>query len=381
MLGVIGIIINNPVTAEVSRSALRRNFELVSELSGGTPLLCVVKANAYGHGAEECSRIFYNEGARWFGVSSLKEALPLRESLPDDANILIFGYTAPEDIQIVAGEGIVQTVFSEEYALRISERLRETGSRRLRAHLKLDTGMNRIGFQVGALEQGDDSGIRAALRVCGLRELDLEGVFTHFACADEPELPMTDLQIDRFNRALERMSSLGVEFGIRHAANSAATINRPDAHYELNRSGITLYGLLPDPAFPDPGLVPAMTLSSLVSHVKTIEAGEAVGYGATYIAEKRMQLATITAGYADGFIRAYSGCRVLIGRDRQPAQIVGRICMDQCMADVTGLDVHPGDRVELFGPDLSVAELAARAGSIGYESVCLIGHRVPRIYT
>ncbi len=372
--------------AHISLTDLAHNYnEIKRHLSDeSTRICCVIKADAYGHGAWECAGYLSSCGADFFAVSSIAEAEEVRRALDAkhaDGDILILGYTIPADADLLVRFRITQAVFSEEYALALRDALREykldgviPPNARLPIHIVIDTGMNRIGF---APEDRD-----TILRVCGIRDFTPGGIFTHFATADTPSSPMTEEQFSRFTACTEALAEKGCTFPLRHVSNSAAITNFPHMQLDMVRYGIELYGLAPSSETRLPDLRPVMTLKTLISHIHTVRKGETVGYGAAFRAEEDMTVATLPVGYADGFIRAYAegGSVRIRGLD---APICGRICMDQCMVDVSHIPgARIGDEVVLFGRGGSSAdEIAARAGTIGYEVLCLIGKRVPRVYT
>ncbi len=372
-----GITVRHKTWAEIDTAALRRNYRAVNEYTGGAEVMCVVKADAYGHGAAVCARALYEEGARWFAVSCIEEAEELSSSLSDKdgVKILILGYTPPENAPLLAARGIRQTVFSPEYAEALS-RAAEAAGVTVTVHYKLDTGMNRIGFDAG----GDAAA--EILRAASMKGLSSEGLFTHFACADDRDGSITEAQYGKYKAADEALRAHGLSL-MRHVCNSAATVSRPDLHLDMVRAGIILYGL--DPWLPYDGalpLSPVMRFKSTISHIHTVRAGESVSYGWTYTAEHDIKVATVPVGYADGFIRAYGngGC-VYIGGEEAP--IIGRVCMDQCMADISRIpSASVGDEVTIFGGEPGqINRLASVAHTINYELVCLVGKRVARIYT
>lgn len=356
--------------AEVSRSALKFNYNRIKQYAPNSELICVVKADAYGHGAEECTRVFYECGCRFFAVATVVEALQIRE-MYQDCEILILGICPFDAANILADNNIIAALGSLEHAKLLHENLDK--SKKLRCHLKLDTGMNRIGFSPREEDFGE---IEEAFSVKGL---EIEGLFSHFACADMPSSSMTSEQYQRFLKTEERIREKGFNLKVRHISNSAAILCHPDTHLDYVRCGIILYGLAPSDETADDTLIPAMTFKTHITHIHTVKPGESVGYGADFTACREMQIATLPIGYADGFIRAYAkGGYMIVGGQKCP--IVGRICMDQCMIDVTGAKAKPGDTVEVFGVNIPVDNFARAAGTINYESVCLLSQRVKRIY-
>lgn len=356
--------------AEIDRSVLRSNYNRIKEYTNNADLICVVKADGYGHGAIEAARVFYECGCRFFAVATVGEALELRPVFPD-CEILILGICPFDAADVLAENNIIAALGSIDHAKALKANL-STG-KTLRCHLKLDTGMNRIGFSA---KDEDFALIEEAFDVKGL---EIEGMFSHFACSDMPASDMTDRQFKKFKRVEKKLEEKGIHLKVRHISNSAAALYRPDTHLDYVRCGIILYGLDPSGDTPARGLTPAMTLKSHITHIHTIEKGESVGYGADFTADRQTRIATLPIGYADGFIRAYAkGGYMIVGGKKCP--IVGRICMDQCMIDVTDAKANPGDEVEIFGVNIPVDNFARAAGTINYECVCLISQRVKRIY-
>ncbi|MBP5208982.1 MAG: alanine racemase [Clostridia bacterium] len=361
---------NHPkVLARISRAALENNYRII-EKHTGKPQICVVKADCYGHGVE-CAGVFYDCGCRVFAVSGTDEALVLRDFFNgrgQHPDILIFGYVNPTDVPELIENDVICAVFSREFADLCVAHV--PAGKRLRAHIKINSGMNRIGFSNNEL--GD------ALYASRLPQLSIEGIFTHFACADEPEEQPTLDQIARFDAAVSYLTSHGVSFCTVHAYNSAAGI-RFTPKYDAVRSGIVLYGLRPSDCCGYDGLIPAMQLITYVAQVHVLPKGERVSYGWEFCADRDITLATLPIGYADGYIRAYKNGYALINGEKAP--IVGRICMDQLMVDVSGIPgVKCGDEALMMGGDgVSADELAAAAHTINYEVTCLISKRVGRV--
>lgn len=372
--------------AEIDLEALRHNYRLLREHIGSARMICVLKADAYGHGADSCARALLGEGCDFFAVSCIEEAVALRQvctELHKNADILLLGYTLPYSAGILAERDIIQTVFSPEYAMALNEEAKRQG-RDVRVHIKLDTGMNRLGF--GA--QDDEAVISASddiAEVCALENIRVEGMFTHFARADEDDggEDATLLQYDRFEKVNSMLGERGIKIPFLHAANSAASVRYPSLHLDGVREGILLYGARASELADLEGLRPVMSLKTVISHIHTLKKGQQVSYGGVYTAESERLLATIPIGYADGFVRAFGGASVSVASKEGPveAKIVGRICMDQCMIDITGTNAGIGDVVTLFGDDRErLYDLAERAGTIDYECLCLISGRVPRVY-
>ncbi len=369
---------------DIDLNALRSNLDMIRQHTEGAEVMCIVKADAYGHGVEHITAELQRLGVRWFGVSNIDEAVELRRH-GIEGDILILGYTAPKAAGLLASNGISQSVFSEEYAEQLSEAAEALGCT-VKCHLKLDSGMGRIGFDCRS-EESINKQADVCERICRLSRLNFTGAFTHFAVADEGENgeQYTRIQFANFTAILDKLKDRGVEFRWRHCCNSAGTLEYPEAHLDMVRPGIILYGLSPshvlDGKYP---LKPVMQLRTVVSMVKTLKKGYSLSYGRTFTADRDMVVATAPIGYADGYPRVLSnGQEMLIHGKRAP--IIGRVCMDQLMLDVTDIpDVCEGDIVTAFGVDgdefIPVEELTDKLGTVNYELVCRMTRRVPRVY-
>ena len=355
----------------IDLDAIEDNFKAVAE-KAGVPVMAVVKADAYGHGAVAVAKLLQDKCA-FFGVSSLAEALELRENdirIP----ILILGHTPTEAYPQVVRLGIRPAIFRREDAELLS---REAVRQGITApfHFAVDTGMSRIGLQA------DEESADLCAEIAGLPGIKAEGMFSHFATADCADLSDARAQAERFAAFDQMLKARGVTIPIRHLNNSAGIMNF-GTHYEMVRSGIVTYGLYPSDEV-DPGLLdlrPALSWYSRVSHVKTLPAGRAISYGGTYVTTAPTRVATVPVGYADGYRRSLSGNFYVMIRGKK-APILGRVCMDQMMVDVTRIPgVQPGDTVTLVGGEISVEEIAAKCHSFNYEFVCGISRRVPRYY-
>ena len=370
--------------AEIDINAAEKNFKIIkSKLNSKTKLCCVVKANAYGHGAVYLSKLYETLGADFFAVSNIEEAMQLRNN-GISTPILILGYTPTSCASILAENNISQSVFSYSYAKELSKCATNDGVK-VKIHIKLDSGMGRIGFDC---IHGREEMLKSVIDVCNMSGLENEGIFTHFALADDGEdgAEFTRLQYERFVSAVDELKQRGVEFEIKHCANSATTFEYPEYHLDMVRVGVVLYGVAPsNKVHGCEELTPVMSLKSVISMIKDIEKGDTVSYGCTFKAEKKTKIATAPVGYADGFWRsnAENGTQMLIRGQR--VNIVGRVCMDQLMLDVTDVKgVKEGDYITLIGADkdelITADELAKNNGTIGYEMICAIGERVPRFY-
>lgn len=370
---------------EINLDALAENYRKIrGYVKPQTKLCCVVKADAYGHGAVQVGQELEKLGADYFGVSNLDEALQLRNAgirIP----ILIFGYTPTDHAKTLAEENISQCVYSAEYANALSREAGKAGVR-VKVHVKIDTGMNRLGFSYQNID--NEQGFLEILAACRLPNFICEGLFTHFAVADEGAegYAFTQQQYSCYKELVEALGRAGIRFPVCHCANSAAVLDYPQIHMDMVRPGIILYGLYPSAKVRNrPVLNPVLSFKSVVSHVKMIAAGDTVSYGRIYQAASPRRVITLPVGYADGYPRILGerGAFVLVHGKRCP--IIGRVCMDQLMADATELEqVQIGDIVTLIGRDGEEEILADAVGrmadSINYEVVCDIGKRVPRVY-
>ena len=377
--------------AEIDLGALRSNYLLLRDTfcapNGDTRLIAVVKAEAYGHGAPECVRTLLTEGCDFFAVSCIDEAVAVRAVCDGEnksADILILGYTHPMLASQLARFNIIQTLLSEDYAVNLNNAAHEANVS-VRAHVALDTGMNRIGFVAHSADEISAS-VAAIARVHRFANLQIEGMFTHFARADEAPLgegeASTNLQSERYRAVRKGLEERGIHIPFHHVCNSAAAVRRPCDRMNGVRVGILLFGARPSDYIELP-LKPVMRLKTVISHLHKLLPYEAVSYGGTYTSAAERLIATMPIGYADGFLRAYSGMFVTVHTEEGPrtAPIVGRVCMDQCMIDVTDTGARPGDVVTLFGNDpKELYACADRASTIDYECLCLISSRVTRYY-
>ena len=368
--------------AEVDLGALRANVGVLrAALAPGARLLAVVKADAYGHGAVPVARAALEAGAAVLGVALLEEGLALRAA-GIRAPVLVMGWTPPDRAAEVAAADLDQAVFTPEDGRALAAAGRAAG-RRVRVHAKLDTGMGRVGWPARS-PAGQEAAATAIAALAGLPGAELAGIFTHFAGADEPDLAGTRAQLAAFDAVLSLLEARAVRPPVRHVANTAALLRLPESHLDLCRAGIGLYGYLPSPDVPDPGLRPVLSWYARVAMVKDLAPGDAVSYGSTYTAERRERVATLPVGYADGWRRALSNCgHVLLGG--VPAPVRGRVCMDQTVVSAEGSgDVRQGDVAVLLGAQGGARRwadaLAAELETISYEVLCNIQPRVPRRY-
>lgn len=374
-------MLERPVWAKIDLDSIIHNYREVRRLIGPkVEVMAVVKANAYGHGAVQVARALDGEGVGRFGVAVASEAVELRKS-GITKPILVLGWTPREDYARALRNDLTLTIFSLEEAeelSRISMALRQNAV----VHIKVDTGMTRLGFCT------DERAAEKIARITGLPGLTAEGIFTHLAKADEADKTYTTKQLALFRDFTGRVEEkTGFRFKIKHAANSAAIIDHPESYFDLVRPGIMLYGLKPsaEVQLKRVNLRQAFTLQTRIAFVKETPVGVPVSYGGAFVTSVPSLIATLPLGYADGYSRLYSGkAQVICCGQRVP--VIGRICMDQMMVDVTGIEpmVKQGDVATLIGWDgdgfISVDELAGILGTINYEIVCMISSRVPRVY-
>jgi len=369
-----------PTWAEINLDNLRHNIMEIRRITSSTSNICaIVKADAYGHGAVEVAKEALACGATYLGVAFLDEALELRKH-GITAPILILGFTPENQFDKIIEHDITQTIYNTDSAKALSECAVKL-NKKAKVHLKIDTGMSRIGF---CPEICFTPEFKEPFSLPGL---EIEGIFTHFARADEKDRSCTNEQFRLFIKVISSIEEDGYSIPIKHAANSAGIMEYPETHLDMVRPGIILYGLYPSDEVSKQliHLKPVMSLKTRVSNVKVLPKGKAISYGGTFVAQRESIIATLPVGYADGYSRLLSSkAHVLIKGQRAP--IVGRICMDQCMVDVTDVQgsVSIGDEVILIGEDgndrISADEIAKLIGTISYEVVCGISKRVPRVY-
>jgi alanine racemase len=366
--------------AEINLDNIAHNLREIRRIVGKrTEIMAVVKADAYGHGILETVSTMIHNGATRLAVSMLDEAIQLRNT-GIKVPILVLSHTSPQRAEELIKYNITQTVYSHEMAKILSEAAVRQGAK-IRVHIKIDTGMSRVGFLPGY------SAVKDVVKIHELKGIIVEGIFTHFSTADEKDREYTNYQAEMFESILSELNRIGILIPIRHVSNSAAILQYPELTMDLVRPGIIMYGIYPsndmDRTIID--LKPAMTLKASISHVKWVEKGTPVSYGRKFITPRKTRLATLPIGYADGYSRLLTGkSRVII--NGQYAPVVGSICMDQCMVDVTDVtgDINVGDEAILIGKkgDLKISayEIADIMGTIPYEIICIIGKRVPRVY-
>jgi len=368
------------IWAEIDLAAISHNIkQLKSLLDPEVKMLTAVKANAYGHGMIAVAETALKCGADMLGVARYNEGISLRKS-GITAPVLVFGYTSPDAVEDIINYNLTPTVFSSDTAQQFSSAAQKAGVK-IKIHIKVDTGMGRIGLlQTSTTEPVEIE------RIVRLPGLETEGLYTHFACADSADKSHANMQFKIFTDMIDRLSASGIEFPIRHAANSAAIIDMPETHLDMVRPGISLYGLKPSNEVDckNISLKPAMTLKAKIGQIKEVPAGFAVSYGSTYITPAPTRIATVPVGYADGFSRALSsrGSMLICG---QRAPVIGRVCMDLTMLDVGHIDnARSESEVVIIGSQgdevITADEMAAMLNTINYEVVSCVMARVPRIY-
>ena len=365
--------------AEIHLDRLKTNIENYKKyLGSNTDIMCVVKADSYGHDSKTCAEYLQNVvNIKWFAVSNLEEAIELREN-GITGEILILGYTPPEYATVITNYNIIQTITEYDYAVAISD----FATKKVRTHIKIDTGMTRLGLR----HQTVDGYVKEIKKISAIENLLVEGVFTHLSVADSrlsEDVSFTHSQQKLFDDIKARLVEENLNIMQFHSFNSAGGLYYYDKQSTLARLGIMLYGINPNSSLKLPyQLEPVMELKAVVSQVKTVEENVSVSYGRTYITNTETKLATVAIGYADGIPRLLSSKGQVIVNGKK-ANIVGRVCMDQLIVDVTGIDVNAGDTIILIGKDgnesISADDIADICGTIGYEIVCGITKRVPRI--
>ena len=367
------------VEAEIDLGAIRDNFAAMrGRLRDDTKMIAVVKTDAYGHGAVRIAEMMEPEAYIWgFAVATTEEAVELRRA-GIRKPILCLGFVFPQDYDLLVRLQIRPATFKLSMARQLSEAASRAGMI-LPVHLAVDTGMGRIGFQV-CEEDADE-----AAEIAKLSNLKVEGLFTHFARADERDKDYTQEQFRKYCRFEQMLEERGVSIPLRHAANSASIMELPRTHLDAVRAGITIYGIYPSDEV-DRNLMPMKPAMSLISHIcyiKKVPAGTSISYGGTFVTERESRIATIPVGYGDGYPRSLSNKGSVLIRGRR-APIVGRVCMDQFMVDVTEIEAEEFDRVTLLGQDgkdaVTTDELGRLSGRFPYELVCDISKRVPRVY-
>lgn len=367
------------VLAIVDLDAIASNIKNIrAKVDKNSGIIGIIKADAYGHGSVETAKVLLDNGADWLAVAVVDEGLNLRKN-GITAPILLLGYTPELRLNDVINNGFIQTVYSYDTAKKLSEAASALGKKAV-IHIKIDTGMGRIGYRVNE-ESADE-----IVKISKLPNIDVNGMFTHFSTADEADKAYTLEQYNKFVKMNDMLEKRGLHIPVKHAANSAAIMDFDNMMFNMVRPGIILYGAYPSDEVKKENLLlsPAMSIKTHVSYVKDVNEGDSISYGRKYIAPSKRRIATIPVGYADGFIRAYSkGGKVLVRGEYAP--IVGRICMDQFMVDVTDIDgVEVNDEVVLIGKqgdkEITADFIASVLDTINYEVFCTLSKRVPRQY-
>ena len=366
------------VQANINLDAIHDNVKAAKSLTKkGTKLMAIIKADAYGHGAVRVAETL-DDIADAYGVAILEEGIELRQAGVTKP-ILILGYTPAPLYEAMINYDITTAVFKYDMAKEISDTAVKLG-KKAKIHIKLDTGMSRIGFKQ------DDESLETIIKISKLPGIEITGCFTHFARMDEKDKTKAKEQFKRYMDFTKRIEDAGIKIPVKHVSNSAGIIEMPEVNLDMVRDGISVYGMYPSEEVNKKRLplTPAMEIISYISFIKTLEKDVEIGYGGTFTTTRETKVATIPVGYADGYPRSLSnkGC-ILINGQRAP--IIGRICMDQFMVDITDIkDVHENDKVTLIGHDgdgyISIEEMADLSGSFNYEFVCDIGKRVPKVY-
>ncbi len=371
-------IYNARAWAEIDLDAIAHNVQSIKKLVGDAKILCVVKANAYGHGFFETAKTMLENGADILGVATFEEAKQLRLS-GFMQPILVLGSVHTSLASDMVRYNISATITDELLARTMSKAAIQQ-NKQAKFHIKIDTGMSRLGFSA------NDEGIKKIKEICSLPFVCLEGLFTHLACADERDRAFTDAQYEKFMYVANSLEKDNITFTYKHICNSAGVVEYPEYHLDMVRPGIIIYGLYPDENISRDklDLIPAMTVKARITRIDEKEENTPVSYGATYKTSKKAKLATVPIGYADGYLRCLSGTAVM-SVNGIIVPVVGRICMDQCMIDVSAVNnINVGDEVIVFGnggdKQITLEELAARAGTVPHEILSLTGNRTPRVF-
>lgn len=370
--------IMRPVWAEIDLDKAAYNMKNIKKIVGDKEVIAVVKADCYGHGADDLAPVFLENGASRLAVAILTEGIELRKK-NITAPIMILGYTPLELSEELINNDIEQTVYDLEYAKKLSS-LAEKLGKKVKIHIALDTGMGRIGFIP------NEKSIEDVVEIASLKGIEIIGIFTHFSTADEYDKTYTNEQFKKIKDFIAELEKRNINIPLKHVSNSGAIMDMPETYLDAVRAGIILYGYYPSNEVNKEKLdiKPILTLKTTISHVKEVEEGTSISYGRTFITKKKSKIATIPIGYADGYSRLLSGkAKVIINGKFAP--VVGRICMDQCMIDVTDIgEVKVGDEVILLGEEgnlkFNADDFAEIMGTINYEITCMLKQRIPRVY-
>lgn len=372
-------MMNRSYCAEINLDNLRYNYRNIKHISNNKKIIGVIKADAYGHGAVECARVLEEEGVWGFAVAVISEAEELRRNGFKEP-ILILGYTSVGLAGELVKNDITQAVFDYELAQAISrEAVRQ--NKVSKVHIKLDTGMGRIGFEI------NEDSIREIKRIWNLPNIKVEGIFSHFSTSDEKDKEFSDIQLRNFKRMVDRLEEEGIYFDIKHISNSAALIDMPYTYFDAVRPGIILYGYYPSEQVNKGAIAlkPVMTLKAKIGQIKQVPKDTPISYGRRFYTQRDSIIATLPFGYADGYTRLLFEKGMVIAKGKA-APVVGSICMDQCMIDITDCpEMRTGDEVIVMGEQDGVKndadDIAAQIGTINYEVLCMVSRRVPRVYT
>jgi alanine racemase len=370
--------LSRPVWAEINLDNLAHNIREVRRVTNkNSKVTAVIKADGYGHGAVAIGETLLENGADRFAVATLSEAIQLKSSFPN-IETMVLGYTPENLAKEVIELNIIQTIYTLKQAIEFSKTALSL-NKKILVHIKLDSGMNRLGMVYS------DETIETILEMSKLEGLIIEGIFTHFACADEIDKSYTHEQVKKYKYIVDTLEKRGLNIPIKHVSNSAGIIDLPEYNFDMVRAGIMLYGLYPSKNVNHENikLKEVMCLKAKISQVKQLDIGCGVSYGLKYKCDKKTLVATLPIGYADGYTRMLSGKgKVVVNGSIVP--VIGNICMDQCLIDVTGLDVQMGDEVVLFGGNdlngITIDSVAQLLNTINYEIVCMVDKRVPRVY-
>lgn len=370
--------LSRPVWAEINLDNLAHNMREVRRVTNrNSKITAVIKADGYGHGSVAIGKTLLDNGADRFAVATLSEAIQLKSSFPN-IETMVLGYTPSDLAKEIVEYNIIQTIYTLEQAKEFSNTALLL-DKKIVVHIKLDTGMNRLGMIYS------DETVETILEISKLKGLIIEGIFTHFACADEVDKTYTHEQVKKYRYIVDSLEKKGLNIPIKHVSNSAGIIDLPEYNFDMVRAGIMLYGLYPSKNVNHNvvKLKEVMSLKAKVSQVKELEAGCGVSYGLKYKCDKKSLVATLPIGYADGYTRMLTGkAKVIVNGSIVP--VIGNICMDQCIIDVTAIDVKIDDEVILFGGNdsngISIQSVAELLNTINYEIVCMVDKRVPRVY-
>ncbi len=371
--------------AEINLDAVYNNIKAIrGYVKPSAKVLGVVKADAYGHGYLEVAKTLLKGGADALGVAYIDEAIQIRKC-GITCPILILGNSRTDNAEALVSNDVMPACYEFSLAKALSDAACRLG-KTAKIHIKVDTGMGRVGYRYTDDLSDREKSISEILEIAGLPGIEINGIFTHFSVADEDDDEYTELQFQRFCEICDELEKRGLKIPVKHCANSAALIRFPHMHMDMVRPGIILYGLKPSSYVECDflGLEPVMTFKAKITNIKTVEKGSSISYGRKFISDAEKKIATIPVGYADGYSRILSNnTQVIVGE--KLCNIVGNICMDQCMIDVTNVNnISNGDEVILFGKgnesELPVESLAEKMGTINYEILCMVGKRIPRIY-